>query len=389
MSKANSRFMDFIRAMGALLIVLIHAGNIFVNNADIMKAAHNPLAYIWWFFVSYAFGRQVLIMFFVLSGFLVGGMIIQRMRKGDAFFRRYLIDRGVRVYLVLIAVMAIGYLLDETGRRIFAGAGVYEIFPGHYNPWLLVASLFSLQGIWFVPFGTNEALWSLGVECWYYVVFPLIFMPCALAYSAGWRWFACFCGIVIFVALAWSGSYFWLGFVPWTAGAGVTLIRKPFIRSRLISLALMLIPLVVARLVIPGNQFDTYPTKIFTDCATAILTGNLLLTLRFDDSEGFILCRPKFLKTLADFSYSFYAIHVPILFFLWGVTEWAIRPHWRSEPATLSHYAMAIFGTLVAMASAFLLSLVTERKTDVVRRWAYRVLIPGQAPSRPQAAVAS
>jgi peptidoglycan/LPS O-acetylase OafA/YrhL len=386
MSKSVSNFIDFFRWTAALQIVLIHAGNVLVNNGDIMTASHSVFAYVWWFVIAYAYGRMGVMTFFVFSGLLVGGALIRRMQRGDKFFRRYLIDRIVRIYIVLVPVILITFILDETGSRIFKNYDVYAPFAEFIDPRLVATTLASLQGIWFSTFGTNQALWSLSVECWYYIVFPLLVMPLALAYSPTRRLFGSFTGVVIFIALAWSGSYFALGFVPWVIGAAVAMAPRPLIRSRWISGLIFATVVTVIRLKVPGSQLDLYPTKLFTDPITALAAGNFLLTLRFDETEGFWFCRQKIHKTFADFSYSLYAVHMPILIFLWGITEWAIRPHWRAEPATFAHYAVAVIASAFVFVCAFALSRVTEHKTEPVRRLAYRLIPGGEKPRQPAVA---
>lgn len=386
MSKAASEFIDAIRWMAALLVVLFHATNVFVNLADIMKAPHGPLVYLWWFVTGFGFAHEGLVMFFVFSGVLVGGPLISRMRRGDRFFRRYLIDRLVRIYVVLVPVLLIGFCLDTGGRWLFAGRGVYDgVYPAsHFEPWLLVPTLFSLQGIWFIPFGTNEPLWSLGMECWYYVVFPLLFLPLAIAYSPTARALGCVAGVLVFIALALSGSYFAFGFLLWLLGAAARLAPRPLIRDRYVALGLLAVSSVAFRLAIPASTLDTFPVKALTDGVNAVLAANLVLTLRFDEGRGFRFCALPLHKRMADFSYSLYALHLPVLIFLWATTEVLIAPGWRAQLATSAHYGVAIGSVSLILVLAYGLSRVTEARTDVARRWAHRTL-PGRDEMRSSA----
>ena len=380
MNKATSEFIDANRWLAALLVVMFHAHNVFVNQADIMTASHNPLAYVWWFLICFAFGHEGLVMFFVFSGVLVGGAVIERMRRPEKFLRRYLIDRLIRIYIVLIPVLLIGYCIDMGGRWLFDGRGAYSLphYADKFELWLMLPTLASLQGIWFPTFGTNEPLWSLGMECWYYVIFPLLFLPLAAAYSPTARWMASIAAVVIFAALAASGSYFAFGFLPWLIGAGARLAPRPLMRSKYLALAIWIVFLVVARLVIPGSKLDQFPIKAFVDGANALLVGNLIVTLRFTDGAGFRFCSLPLHKTMADFSYSVYALHVPVHMFIWAATDILIRPNWRGELATLPHYLMALGSTATVFVLAYGLSRITEARTDVVRRWAHGLF---QAPA--------
>lgn len=391
MNKAASHFIDAARWLATLLVALFHANNIFVNQADIMTATHNPLAYVWWFFINFQFGHEGLVMFFVFSGVLVGGPVIERMRKPQKFFQRYLIDRIVRIYIVLIPILAIGFCIDNFGRWIFAGAGVYELphYAERFNAWLFLPTLASLQGIWFNPYGTNEPLWSLGMECWYYVIFPLLFLPLAAGYGRAARIAGCAFAIAAFLALAASGSHFAIYFVLWCAGAAARLAPRPLMRNKYVALVLWLAVLVAVRLLISGSKIDTYPYKIVADGLNTLLVVNLVTTLRFDPTDGFRFCNTRLHKFLADFSYSVYALHVPVLIFIWAATARFIGPGWRGELATLPHYLTAIGSVAFVGVLAFGLSRVTEMRTDPVRRFFHNLFGTPKLPARQEPAAAS
>ena len=114
-----------------------------------MSAPHAPPVYVWWFLTAYTFAHGAVVVFFVLSGFLVGGAVIERARAGKAYLRTYLIDRTSRIYVVLLPTLALCAILDHAGRQIFAGLGVYEqsFYVGAFQPIYLLGSLVNMQGI--------------------------------------------------------------------------------------------------------------------------------------------------------------------------------------------------------------------------------------------------
>ncbi len=67
----------------------------------------------------------LVVVFFVLSGFLVGGAVIERARGGKAFMRNYLIDRTSRIYVVLVPTILLMFFFVALGRSLFGGLGVY------------------------------------------------------------------------------------------------------------------------------------------------------------------------------------------------------------------------------------------------------------------------
>lgn len=94
-------------------------------------------------------------LFFVLSGFLIGGIIFDEvMRTGGFDARRFLIRRAFKIWPVLYAYIA---LLLVTGR---------------YAPMDIVPqTLFHVQNYWQTPL---SHLWSLAVEEHFYLSFALL-----------------------------------------------------------------------------------------------------------------------------------------------------------------------------------------------------------------------
>lgn len=380
MTDALSRFINTARWMAALFVVLHHAHTAFVSQADIMTAPHWPTTYAWWFLTAYPFAHGAVVVFFVLSGFLVGGAVVERARAAKPYLRTYLIDRTGRIYVVLLPTLVLCFVLDMTGRSLFAGLDVYDhaFYRDSFKPEYLLATLVSLQGIWFPTFGTDIALWSLGMEYWYYIVCGLILLPLSSAYGAVARWIGFALGVAIFLALSASPTYFLFGACIWGLGALVRLAPRPLIRSKWLALMVWLVAISILRLVTRGAIVDDHPRKEIIDAINALLFANILLTLRFDEGAGFAWCRAKFHETLADFSYTLYATHMPILVWCWAIAAALFGAQWRAELATPLHYVWTVGSILLAMLCAFAMAQVTEARTGAVRGWLRRTL-PGGA----------
>ena len=224
-----SQFLDACRWIGALLVLSVHATNIFVNLADIMSAPHSPAVYGWWFVVSWELGHQAVIGFFVMSGFLVGGAVIAQVKKRKDFLQEYLIHRFARIYMVTAPAIALTLVLDNFGRTVFAGSGAYDITlpPDHLSITTLLGNLANLQGIWTSYIGTNGPLWSLACEFWYYITFPLLLLPFARNYSPALRFGGFALGVAFMIALSIPGGFFLSGYSLWVIGSLATLARSP------------------------------------------------------------------------------------------------------------------------------------------------------------------
>ena len=383
MSNAVSRFIDAVRWLAALIVALHHANNIFINQADMMKAEHWPPVYVWWFLTAYTFAHGAVVVFFVLSGFLVGGGAVERARGGKPYLRRFLIDRTSRIYIVLLPALALTFVLDNAGARLFAGLGVYEhpVYQAAMKTEYLWPTILGLQGIWFSTYGTNGAMWSLGMEFWYYVVCGLVLLPLSAAYSAGQRWAGAALAVAIFAALAASPSYFLFGASLWALGALTRLAPKPLMRSRWLALGLWVAAVVAIRLLSRGAIIEDHPRKEILDSVNALLFANILLTLRFDTGAGFAWCAAAYHRALSNFSFSLYAMHWPVLVWTQCAALAFFGAGWNLKLATPVHYAVAIAALAFVTGCAWAFSRVTEARTDVLRLWLARVL-PGNAPSR-------
>ncbi|MEG2062513.1 MAG: acyltransferase family protein, partial [Kiritimatiellia bacterium] len=151
-------WLDIIRFLAAFSVLLCHGRGFFLPAyGDLPAMQQTPLTFCFYFLTR--FGHEAVIVFFVLSGFLVGGRGITRMISGKFDITSYAIDRFVRILLPLF-----GALLFHLVASIIYGADV--------NPLEFIGNLFSLQGV-FVS-SVVEPLWSLSYEVWFYIMLGAI-----------------------------------------------------------------------------------------------------------------------------------------------------------------------------------------------------------------------
>jgi peptidoglycan/LPS O-acetylase OafA/YrhL len=367
MAPALSGFLDLARWIAALAVLLGHA-NVLISLTDIMVAPHGPAVYAWWFVT--AFARQAVLVFFVISGFLIGGKALTLLRRPQPFLGDYFIDRFSRIYIVLVPVLGLTFLIDAMGRRLFAGSGVYELrwFDGAFEPERALGALLQLQNIWVGQAGTNGALWSLACEFWYYILFPLMLLPFSRAYSGGVRLAGFACGLCLAIALSLPSGHFSFNFLIWALGAAVARAQRPVIRSKWLSLALFVAVATIVRLAVRGPLLEAHPSlQYVADIATTASFANLLLALRFSERE-FSVCRLALHRRLSSFSYSLYAIHMPIVFFFWAGTNHIFGKGWHTLLPTPAHWGAAGMLIATSIAAGYALSRVTEAHTDALRR---------------------
>ena len=364
-----SQFINAARWIAALAVLLGHAG-VFINISDIMVAPHDPGVYVWWFLAK--FWHQAVVVFFVISGFLVGGRVLRGLRRPDRFLGDYMIDRFSRIYIVMVPVLALGFTIDSLGRSIFPNSGVYDAshFDGVFDPANMLTALLQQQHIWAAPAGTNSALWSLACETWYYVTFPLLLLPLSRAYSKNARLMAFVCGFTAVLVLSIPNSYFAFGYGIWALGAFVAVARRPLVSSKWLSLLVFIATATVIRLAARGSFVEAHPFIYkLADAATAATFANVLLTLRFSAEAGFSFCRWPIHQRLSDFSYSLYASHMPIAFFFWAGTSYVLGKDWEKVLPTPLHWGVAFALIATALAVGYGFSILTEARTDALRKF--------------------
>lgn len=128
------------------------------------------------------FAHPAVIVFFVLSGYLVGSSGVRAVEQRRWSFPRYMLHRFLRLEIVLLPALLLTLLWDSAGIHLLHASPLYEgkwhllmrSQPIHLDWRTLLGNAFFLQDILVPTFGTNSALWSLSYEFWYYVLFGLI-----------------------------------------------------------------------------------------------------------------------------------------------------------------------------------------------------------------------
>jgi peptidoglycan/LPS O-acetylase OafA/YrhL len=153
-SKGHYYWLDLLRGLAALVVLLMHSRNIlFVRYPLLDPDDKGILSLIFYFFTR--LGNEAVIVFFVLSGLLVGGGVIFKLSTNTFNLKSYVIDRLVRIVLPLFSALLLIILCAAITGRFF-------------HPVDYLGNLLSLQGI-LVPV-VSGPLWSLSYEVWFYIL---------------------------------------------------------------------------------------------------------------------------------------------------------------------------------------------------------------------------
>jgi len=363
-SEHASLWLDAVRGLAALGVFASHWRDCLFQDYSQLHV-HNPLIAAAYFMSG--LGHQWVIVFFVLSGYLVGGSVLRQVSRERWSWREYSLNRLTRLYIVLIPALLLGGMIDLTGLHYFAASDVYAAHHGmrlmmdapanHVTLGALLGNYLFLQGILVPVFGTNGPLWSLSYEFWYYVAFPLLFFalwkrsPIAVRLLS----FVGVCAVVVFIGrkVALMGLI-WL--------MGVAIHRLPAIRisvhvRRLLGLVAVLATTVgcLAWCKDSHSPFSDYVLGI----AIALLVYSIVHGVSGSPS-GWVR---KAIQYSAKSSYTLYLVHLPLLILL---TAWIGQPRWEPTLRTLFYAALVFVSVLLY---THVLYLMFERHTDHVRLW--------------------
>ena len=311
MNKLTSLYFDFIRAIAAIIVVFHH------YSQHIIKAFHDGQT------VFPPIGQEAVMVFFVLSGFVISWVADVKERNPVSFFiKRF--SRFYSVMLPAIAILGLCYLVVmQISPELYQFQGDADFF------WIKSALTFSFLNfntvIYQAKLPGGAPFWSLTYEFWYYVIFALfVFVPK--------RWLALLGTALIFLFLGIDPFLLWpvwlLGVVTYWASKRVSWGGQ--IAAQLYLLSILGIGLLVAS----GWRY-TYLSldhhfgldwRYGAHCIYYFLLG-LLMSLNFlsfiawsrhqQISISSYIERP--IRHVAGISFTLYLIHVPVMLVLHAV----------------------------------------------------------------------
>jgi peptidoglycan/LPS O-acetylase OafA/YrhL len=372
-----SGLLDIVRSLAAIAVMLGHCrGLYFVEYEAIAPSTNNFLVKAIYYLTG--FGHQSVMVFFVMSGLFITSSILRKYRRGWSL-RDYVIDRGVRLYVVLIPGLLLGGLWDLIGVKYFNSSGMYSSVLANFGSGTTVERLnitsfmgnaLFLQTRFTSVFGSNGPLWSLFNEFWYYVLFPAL-LGAVLAMrrrSVSALVYAAVAGVAAWVL---GGAI--VGFAVWLTGGVVALTSRHFQFSQskrwgarlyvLLAGGLCAICLAAAR-----TGQGLLGSDLAVGFSFAILTHGIV-QLRIQFSKTAL----QVAKELAGFSYSLYLLHFPLLLLVRAI--WLPNSKWQPDA---KHLFVAGCIAAVALLYSFAISRVTEHQTSEMRAWVRRRLVPGE-----------
>ncbi len=371
-------WLDFIRGTCAILVCAGHLRNVVIT--DYASLTHTSALQKAFFFAT-GLGHQAVMVFFVLSGFFVGGAVLKYRISFDPL--RYAVARLTRLWIVLIPALLVTAAVDGALAARLPGvlSGSYRTLwnsgPGLDAPYstsvqTFIANLLFLQTVLAPVFGTNGPLWSLSNEFWYYVLFPVVLLAvqgvrCSGSLSIGARLAL---GLAALIIVALLPVEIGLGFIVWCMGL---IAFASFGRlSKVRALAALCVGACLFAAALGYSKSDMMRRALGMSPDIAIGAAFCLLVIGIVNIRFSTRAFPWFenlSRWISDFSYSLYAIHFPFVVLIGGLFY---APGKRApDAAGLTQFALWLVLLLVG---GFAFYLAFERRTDSARRRIERLL---------------
>jgi peptidoglycan/LPS O-acetylase OafA/YrhL len=342
-------------------VVLTHTRTAgFVEYAKLEASSHTLPVAIWTALTR--LGHESVLIFFVLSGFLVGGKAWDQARSKTFSAGKYAIDRLVRIQIPLMGAIALTVI-------------AYWSVPNAHDSAQILGNFFSLQGVFVPVLNGNDALWTLSYEVWFYI------LGGAVAYIAGRRGFSLVAALLIlagiFVFTRLNAFYLF----PWVAGA-VAYQWRPTKASvgwlsvgGLVALAgVVTFQLTKSTTANPqGYPWGEPVSVILIGLGLAVMLPHLY---RLPVRESWFTRSGTW---LSSFSYSLYLIHLPVLSLV------IVKDSTSVTAASMTNYVVAIGCVMLA---AYLYSRIFEIHGKRIKAWIYS-LGRRPEPEGPSASLAS
>ena len=323
--------LDGIRGVAIAMILVAHC-------FEIVTRPGSPLAYA---LVPLRLNWSGVDLFFVLSGFLIGGILLDA-RESSNYFRVFYARRFFRIvpiYAVLLLSVAFAMHLSDAGI-----IGKKEIFSGRLS-WLYFAFFLqnigmALHNVWGTfPLGVT---WSLAVEEQFYLTLPLAIRFLGRRALVRFILFAIVCAPLLrtfFFHRSPSDLFTWYTLMPSRADSlllgvlGAVALREPRWRAWLLgkrrltgAIAILLLGAAYLGWRAPSQYSPLMVTVGFSWLALTYL-AILLYALLYRDSLLSHCLRRSWLRGLGAIAYGAYLFHEFFLAMIFGRTPWVRSWH--------------------------------------------------------------
>lgn len=369
----HSVLISLLRGMAALEVAAAHLrAQVFPGYALV------PSPSIWFQLLAFltGFAHQAVVIFFLLSGWLVGGSLINKIGAANAI-KDYTIDRLTRLWIVLIPTFGIILLLGiGTGALNPLELDLNLASSNEYSGAAFMGNLVGIQHVAVPSFGGNFPLWSLSNETWYYVLFPIVLVllttksqPTRLLTMAA-------CLLISYFLSAALLLYFLLWLIG-AAGSRIKIDSAPLLRT----LLFILFAIVSVYFRLNGKNDDLETGSFIQDVIFSVAFLAFLCSMQYPMlSTAPALNLVKRMATFfANFSFTLYVLHIPLISAMVYLSG-SFFIHNRLSQQEPSHWAIYFGMFAFIIAASYLFYLPFESNTHRARsRLKYLLMNPKRA----------
>ncbi len=352
--KERFEILDGLRGFAALYVAIHHARLVFWESYYTGHLKH-PYLYnrfdkaCLYFFTFFKYGAEAVNLFFVLSGLVIHykqSNSIQELSSGFKFnLTVYLQNRIRRIFPPLIFSIFLMILLATISYFLFK-----QPYPDCLSNKTLLANLTFITTPFFSVAGNNFSLWSLRVEWWIYMLYPLLLLINRQKIYLGYL--LVLVTSIILYYLNFNRQYFWVEtffFLPtWCIGAYIADILSERIKwFKLLNILLFFLPV---SLFLQGQCNNYLSDFIFGIGLMPFFI--FLLSERISRSKLILNKLIGYFRWFSPFSYTLYIIHFPQYSLLLRVFI----------SNTLPHFYLAFIGILASVLVAYGSHFFTEKK---------------------------
>ncbi|MFC0205004.1 acyltransferase family protein [Novosphingobium soli] len=361
-----SFWLDVVRGGAAMLVVLAHTrihyfGGWAENSNGPFKIVLLP------FYILTGMGHEAVVLFFVMSGYLVGRKFPLGVGPASVDMRVYIVDRLSRIWLVLIPAVILSVLVSYVLLDIYGYS--YSGADERCSPPVadILATIFFLNEGYLKTVCSNGPAWSIHSEVHYYLLWPLLIFALSRSMPGRLRLgSAIVVGCVVAALLAFDqlDTKNTLVLAPiWIAGA--FLDRVPAVRLPLWVLGGLLVTAMAAPSVAIWGRM--WPLSDYVIGALA-----LLFFAKAREAECIKILFKKFAAWLAGISFTLYLTHIIIVTAIRTVLEHGEGV--RFPIVILGPHAAGLYAFTVAAALIFAQAFwwIFESRTGNLRRFLLR-----------------
>jgi peptidoglycan/LPS O-acetylase OafA/YrhL len=274
-------------------------------------------------------------LFFVLSGFLIGGILLDN-RDATNYFKTFYVRRFLRIVPLYFICLAVLYLLMHEVQKGASPRFSFLLTKNEFLPW--TPHFFFIQNFWMAVRNHNGFLgitWSLAVEEQFYLTLPFLIRVLSRKSLAKTT-----CAVIIgapvlrtILFFAWPGhSWAGMALLPCRADSlmlgvlGAIIVRNPLWNERLrqnrraLQIALVAFAASLPLLIKFAHSQHGFGMQTFgfTWLAAAYLCF-VLYTTTFGESILAGIVRPRPLRWLGTVAYGAYLYHGFVMWAIFGI----------------------------------------------------------------------